>query len=225
MDGRRRFFDGFVGAVIVLLLQGVLLGAAFFLVSRPAGSGDTTGVPTTAPQPEVEPPDDLPRDATWLADLQVTSSALHRGNTPLQDIELAITDVRSESGQVTIGSLRGSATAGFETIAAQVGEDARVSYVDADHLRIERTIQTFRRVFEVAAVATVTPDGRDLVVEPTNVTIAGAPGGGLLADATRPFLTVRKPVPGLSEDMTVERASIRPNGLALEFAGSDVRWR
>lgn len=224
-EPRRRVLDGVIGATVLLLVQVVVLAAAWFWVSSPgaapsAGSGQQPAGDAPSPTAAAQPPANLPRDQSWLSDLHAEGSSVVVHGTRLTDVQLSLGDVQTTSAGVQVGSLSATGTVPMADVEALAGSGTRLEYVDADHVRVTREVSFVGRNATATGVATVEPDGQALVITPTSIELPGF--GQLGLSAMRSLLAVRQPVHGLPAGVTIRSTQVQPDGLRIELVGSDV---
>jgi hypothetical protein len=228
---RRRVLDGFVGAVLLLVVLVVLVAVAFWVLSRPAGSEaapdpgpSPSASATPAEPPEPTAPADLGPDETWLGAVDLGSPDLVSPDGRLLDVVATAQGVRSGPDGLTAERLRLEATVPFSDVAALLAEDATVSQGEQGLAELRRTVTVLGRTLDVRATATVRAEDGLIVVEPQEIDLGGP---DFLAEAAgtavRELVTIRRPVEGVPPGLELEEVTVQQDGFRTRFTGRDVR--
>jgi len=217
----KQFLLGVLSTLVVLAL-----GVVALILSLGSGSSAAAPAPSgsaVAPGPRVDPPDDLADDETWLGTVELRSEDVVAAEGDLVDVRAEGVGVRFGPDGLRAQRLDLDATIPFDTVAEQVGPDTRVYAVSGGLAGVERTATVLGRDLTVRATGTVRADGGELLIEPETIDL----GGPELLDSAvsavaRSLVTIRQPVPGVPEGMTLTDVSVSGAGIAAALTGSDV---
>ncbi len=202
-----------VGVVALLLALGSGAGAA---APGPTGSAAEPGI-------RADPPDDLADDETWLGAVDLRSEDVVAAEGDLVDVRAEGAGVRFGPDGLRAQRLDLDATIPFDTVAEQVGPDTRVYAVSGGRAGVERTATVLGRELTVRATGTVRADGGELLIEPETVDLGGPEFvDSALSAIARSLVTIRQPVPGVPEGMTLTGVSVSGAGIAASLTGEDV---
>jgi hypothetical protein len=212
-----------LGVVTTLVALAVAAGVLLFSL----GSGaDPAPTPTVADSPAgaaADPPGDLGADETWLGSVDLTSEDVVASEGDLVDVHATGSGVRFGPDGLRADRLDIDATIPFATVAEQVGPDTRVYAVSGGRAGVERTVTLLGRDVTVRATGTVTADGGQLLIEPETVDLGGPGFVNSAASAlARTLVTIRQPVPGVPDGMTLTDVTVSGAGFAASLSGTDV---
>lgn len=218
----RHFLLGVGTTLAVVVLAGVVL----VLTLGSAGRGSSTAAPSplpTAAPPSALPPADLAADETWLGAVELRSQDVVAPEGALVDVVAVGSGVRFGDDGVRADRLRIDATVPFAAVADQVGQDVTVYDAGQGLAGVQRTVTLLGRETTVRATGTVVADGGELVVEPEAVDL----GGPAFLDAAasslaRALVTIRQPIEGVPEGMTLTSVAVTPEGFDAVLVGTDV---
>ena len=217
----KHFLLGVVTTLVVL--AGV---AGVVLVSLGSGAEPAAPQPTgstAAPGVRVDPPEDLADDETWLGSVDLRSEDVLAAEGDLVDVRATGAGVRFGPDGLRAARLGIDATIPFDTVAEQVGPDTRVYAVSGGRAGVERKATILGRDVTVRATGTVRADGGQLLIEPETVDLGGPSFVDAAASAlARTLVTIRQPVPGVPQGMTLTDVSVSGAGVAASLTGSDV---
>jgi hypothetical protein len=215
----KRFLLGFVTALalVVIVVTGLLLslGRTSGSAAPPASAGTPTAAPT--------PPKDLPKGATWLERVDLTSSAVVTADGALQDVRAIGSDVRLDKTGLVAGRLSIDAIVPFASAAAQVGNGAKLYAVSGGRAGITETLSLLGRDVPVTAIGRVSADHGELLIEPEQVDLGGPSwlNSGLSALA-RAAVTIRQPVQGVPQGMRLTKVSVTSAGFRAHLEGASI---
>jgi hypothetical protein len=219
---RRRVLDGFVGALVALVLVALVVVGALWWWGRSADA-PTVPDPGAAPPPATAP-DDLGADETWLADVQLGSGDLTSPDGALSDVTATGTDVRFGPDGMVAGRLDVEATVPFDQVAAGVGAGVTIAPAADGQASLSRTVEVLGRQVGVVATGTVRAEDGLLVLEPTSIDVGGP---DLLAraaaDVVNALVTIRQPVEGVPEGLVLREVAVVEDGFRATLAGEGVR--
>ncbi len=215
----KQFLLGVLATLVVLAAStGVLLvslGSGATPAPEATGSA-TAGAPA-------DPPADLADDETWLGSVDLRSEDVVAAEGDLVDVRATGSGVRFGSDGLRADRLDIDATIPFATVAEQVGPDTRVYAVSGGRAGVERTVTILGRDVTVRATGTVSADGGQLFIEPETIDLGGPSFVDSAASAlARTLVTIRQPVPGVPDGMTLTDVSVSGAGVAATLTGSDV---
>ncbi len=217
----RHFLLGVVSTVGVLVIA-----AGVLLLSLGSGSGSGTpaaGASSAPPARGPEPPSDLAADETWIGSVDLSGTDLVASEGDLVLVEATGSGVRFGPAGVRADHLDMAATIPFSTIADQVGPNTRVYAVSGGRAGVERQVTILGRDLTVRATGRVTADGGRLLIEPETVDLGGPSFVNSAASAiARTLVTIRQPVPGVPEGMTLTEVGVSGAGVEASLTGDDV---
>ena len=217
----KQFLLGVLSTLVVLAV-----GVVALLLSLGSGSSAAAPAPsgsTTAPGPRVAAPDDLADDETWLGTVELRSEDVVAAEGDLVDVRAEGVGVRFGPDGLRAQRLDLDATIPFDTVAEQVGPDTRVYAVSGGRAGVERTATVLGRDLTVRATGTVRADGGELLIEPETIDLGGPEFlDSAVSAVARSLVTIRQPVPGVPEGMTLTDVSVSGAGIAAALTGSDV---
>nr|WP_239536933.1 hypothetical protein [Arthrobacter roseus] len=128
----------------MLLVLGLVVGILWWVVSDPAGRGESGPVPPSptvgAERPhDVEPPATLGKDEVWLADLELDAGTVMTESSTLRDVRSVGQGVSTGPDGLVAAQLVVDATVPFAVVADELGNGTVVS--DADVVRKLVTIE------------------------------------------------------------------------------------
>ncbi len=217
----RHFLLG-VGSTILVLL----LAAGALLLSL--GHGAPTAAPSAtgssvAPGVRVDPPADLARDETWLGSVDLSGEDLVAEEGDLALVKATGSGVRFGPGGLAAARLDLDVTIPFATVGAQVGPDTRVYAVSGGRAGVERRVTILGRDVTVRATGQVLADGGQLLIRPETVQLGGPEFVDSAASAiARTLVTIRQPVPGVPDGMTLTAVSVSGAGVEARLTGNEV---
>jgi hypothetical protein len=217
----RQFLLGVASTLAALLVVALVL-----LLSLGSGAPPGTPSPATSTVPpgvRLEPPQDLAAGETWIGSVVLDGEDLVAPEGDLSVLEATGAGVRFDGNGMRAARLDLDVTIPFATIAAQVGPDTRVYAVSGGRAGVERQVTILGRDLTVRATGRVTADGGQLLIEPESVDLGGpAFVGAAVSAIARTLVTIRQPVPGVPEGMTLTDVSVSGAGVAASLTGTDV---
>ena len=215
----KHFLLGVV-TTLVVLAAGVL--ALVLVLGQGAGEVEAPPSPP-ASRPTAQAPADLKTDETWLGDVALTSSDVVSADGELVDVQASGTGVRFSPKALVAKRLDLTATAPYDTVAAQVGPDTSIYPAGGGLAGIERTVTVLGQDIPVKATGTVTADDGQLLIEPQTVDLGGPAFLDAAASAlARALVTIRQPVPGAPKGMALTDVRVTDAGFAVSLSGTDV---
>jgi len=206
-------------AVLVVGAGALLLSLGAGATPAPLGSSETAD----GPADRLEPPGDLGDDETWFGDVDLRGEDVVAGEGAIDDVRATGAGLRFGPDGLRAARLDIDLTIPFDTIAGQVGPDARVYAVSGGRTGVERTATILGRDVTVRATGTVQADGGLLLIEPETVDLGGPEFVNAAVSAlARALVTIRQPVPGVPEGMALTDVSVSGAGVAASLTGSDV---
>jgi len=146
-----------------------------------------------------------------------------------------LTHVRVVARDVVLGSRLDpslGATAAQATVAAVVpypavsalaGSATEVMAATGDQVRVVQTVERFGRSIQVRATARISVSDGQILVRPTEASVAGAgPLDDIASDLLLPLVALRYPVPELPEDLVLTDVAPVAGGLAVTLTGHAV---
>ena len=209
-------------------MKAFLAGVATTVVVLAAAVAVLLGTLDGRPSPRPSPPT-ISSTATTTA-----------GGTELADVELRTGDLLTADGRLTdviangagitvtedgirARSLTVEAVLPFATAAAQVGPDTRLYAAPSGRAGIERRVSLLGRDVRIVATGTVAAEGGDLLIEPETVDLGGPSWLDSAASAlARTLVTIRQPVEGVPDGMTLEEVSVVADGFRVDLSGTNV---
>lgn len=216
----RRFLLGVVTGVLAVVAG---LGAVLLAASEPGGTASSVPSPDASATAAPAPPRDLRPGETWLATVELDSSAVVTPDGGFRDVHATGHDVRMTTHGLRAGALRIEATLPFDAAARQIGDGVQLYAAGSGRAGIRRTASVLGRDIVARATGTVTAVDGQLVIEPETVDLGG-PGwldAGLSAAARR-LVTVHHTVQGLPQGMRLTRVSVADGGFRVQLDGTGV---
>ncbi|MCE1179258.1 MAG: DUF2993 domain-containing protein [Micrococcales bacterium] len=109
----------------------------------------------------------------------------------------------------------------YAEVAAQMGPETTLAAAGPDRVEVRRRIEVLGRQVTVRAEGAVRAQDGLVVMEPEEVGLADAEGLPLPPAVTR-LVTVRQPVTGLPDGLTLTRVTADANGIHAHLEGTDV---
>lgn len=213
----KRFLLGFGSA---LALVAVIVGALLLSLGRPGAGLEP---PAPAPNTAATPPRDLPKGATWLGTVALTSGLVVSPDGRLEDVRAQGSDVRIDGSGLVAGRLAIDATVPFATAAAQVGKGARLSDAGEGRAGISQTLSLLGRDVPVTATGRVSADRGLLLIEPEQVKLGGPSWvDSSLSALARAAVRIRQPVEGVPPGMRLTTVSVTSAGFRVHLEGTSV---
>lgn len=220
---RSRIGDWLLGAAAMLLVGLLILGIAWFSLTRPAGSGPSAAPSApTAPAGTATPPSDLAEGEVWLGDLDFQSGSLVAAGRELTDVTAVGQNVRSGEGGITVGYLELTGTVPFAVVAEELAPGSVVENAGGGEARIQTSVELLGRELAVTATGSVEVVNGRIVVEPTDLQIGTGPLSGLLGTLARGFVTIDYAIEGLPEGLVLQSVEVTDAGFRANLIGQDV---
>lgn len=220
-DPMRHFLLG-----VAATLATLVVGAGVLLLALGSGAAPAAPSPdgsTAPPGLRLEPPEDLAVGETWIGTVVLSGRELVAPEGDLTLLQASGAGVRFDGDGLRAARLDLEVTVPFATIAAQVGPDTRVYAVSGGGAGVERRVTILGRDLTVRATGRVTADGGQLLIEPETVDLGGPSFVDSAASAiARALVTIRQPVPGVPDGMTLTDVSVSGAGVEATLTGSDV---
>lgn len=216
----RRFLLGVVTGVLAVVAG---LGVVLLAASEPGGTASPAPSPDAPATAAPLPPRDLRPGETWLASVELDSSAVVTPDGGFRDVHATGRDVRMTAQGLRAGTLRIEATLPFDAAARQIGDGVQLYAAGGGRAGIRRTASVLGRDIVARATGTVTAVGGQLVIEPETVDLGGPEwlDAGLSAAAQR-LVTVHHTVQGLPQGMRLTRVSVADGGFRVQLDGTGV---
>ncbi|MBG6182353.1 hypothetical protein IWX65_000282 [Arthrobacter sp. CAN_A214] len=219
--------DWLIGATGMVLVLGVALAILWWVVSDPAGQGETGPVPAptvgAGSPPGAGPPADLREDEVWLADLALDAGTVVTAGSMLRDVRAVGQDVVTGPDGLVAGRLAVDVTVPFEVVADELGDGTEVRAADGGRATVVRTVEVMGREMRVVATGTVEVEAGRLVVEPRSIDFGGP---DFLSDAVagvvRRLVTIEHDIEGLPEGLVLQDVAVQGDGFRANFRGEDV---
>ncbi|MHA7283222.1 LmeA family phospholipid-binding protein [Arthrobacter sp. TMS2-4] len=227
---RSRVGDWLIGALGMLVVLGVAVGALWWAVSSPSGTGADGGTPSVAasgsPPPaeaRTEPPAGLAEDAVWFADLELDAGTMVAAGSTLRDVRAVGQGVVTGPDGLVADRLSVDATVPFDAVAAELGGGSVVRPADDGQVAVERSVGVLGRDLPVTAIGTVDVEGGRLVMEPRSIDLGGR---GFFSDGiaalVRRFVTIEHEIEGLPEGLVLRDVVVQEDGFRATLTGEDV---
>lgn len=216
--------DWLIGAAAMLLALAVGITIAWWGMTDPAGSRETTRVPApSGVDPRVAPPADLGADQVWFAELALDTGTLVTAGSTLRNVRAVGQDVVTGPDGLVAARVIVEATVPFGVVADELGGDAVVRPAGSGEATVIRTVEALGRELRVAATGTVDVVRGRLVVEPTSIDVGGP---GFLSDATadvvRQLVTIEHELEGLPDGLVLQDVGVQSDGFRAHLRGTEV---
>ena len=222
---RSRAVDWAIGALGMLLLLIVAALVLWWVVSEPATGPDPESSPTPVPSgtSTTGPPSDLGKNEIWLGNMDVRADMVVLPQSSLINVEASGHGARSGPKGVVIEWLEIQATIPFADVAAEIGDDTRVSPGPDGQARMERALDVMGRQITVVATGTVEVKNGLLVVEPLSIDVGGPDAiSKALATLVREFVTIEHPIEGLPQNLILQDVAVQEGGFQANLSGQNV---
>ena len=211
---------------VLTTLAALVVAAGILLFSLGSGAAPTTPqVSGSAPAPgaPADPPQDLTEEETWLGAVDFAGEDVVSADGELAVVDATGSGVRFGPAGLRAARLDIDATIPFDSVAEDVGPNTRIYAVGGGLAGVEREVTILGRDLTVRATGRVTADGGQLLIEPESVDLGGpAFVGAAVSAIARTLVTIRQPVPGVPEGMTLTDVSVSGAGVAASLTGTDV---
>lgn len=157
----------------------------------------------------------------WFSALDADSPTVRLDGVEITGVRLRVTDLTISASRRLAGSVTGSVTVPFAALE-RLAAPHTFSRVD-DHTLHVTNIEVLGKYTD--ADARVHVAGHDLVFSPSQVNVSGVSWlDRAIGRVAGELHEVRRTVPGLPKTITLTRARVTEQGLALELEGHEVRF-
>ncbi|MGW4465463.1 LmeA family phospholipid-binding protein [Micromonospora sp. NPDC004704] len=159
-----------------------------------------------------------------VPDVQATV-ALPELHVDARDIAASINTLRTGQGQVTAGTVNGTATISYDSVVKLIDQPGIRLREEGGKLLVDAPLQFLGQQFTVHGAANVKIEGAEVALSFSNVTVDGLPEIPLarlaVQEAARQ-IGFRVPLPELPFNLQVQEVTPRPEGLAVRATAKDV---
>lgn len=141
------------------------------------------------------------------------------------DVTAPLDTLRSGRGGVTAGSVTGTGTISYDSLAARLGQEGLQLRERDGRLAVTAPVELLGQRVPVSGTADITVDQGQVSLRFTDLTADGLPNGSLVRALLSTFaegISVDLPLPALPFDLTVSEVRPLPEGLQVTAEAAEV---